>query len=219
MVSWFYYPLREVVQVLFRLLTRYRVRGRDNIPSQGPLLVVANHLSVADPPLLGISIGRKAGFMAKEELFRFRPVALFLNGIGVFPIGRGRLDRKALHKAEKVLQDGWALAIFPEGRRSRSGRLRAAHSGPALIASHVEVPILPVGIIGTERIKGLAWLWRRPEITVNIGPTFYLPSVNGRLTKQRLAELTDIMMGRIAQQLPLQYHGHYAERKLDGVKD
>ena len=202
-----------IVNLLLLLLTRYRVRGRDNIPSQGPLIVVANHLNLIDPPLLGVSLGRRASFMAKEELFRSKLASYFMGSLGAFPVSKGRLDRKALRRAMQVLADGLVLVIFPEGMRSRGGRLRAAFPGAARIALRSGVPIIPVGIAGTEKLKGLAWLWCRPEVTVNIGLPFSLPQASSKLTKVELLRLTDVIMGCIAELLPVEYRGHYKGRE------
>ncbi|MBA7678729.1 1-acyl-sn-glycerol-3-phosphate acyltransferase [subsurface metagenome] len=209
-MPWFYYVARAIVRVLLKLLTRCQVKGRENIPSQGPLLIIANHLSLADPPLLGVSLGRKVIFMAKKELFHFRVIGYFIGSLGAFSVHRGQLDRKAMRQAYQVLADGLTLVMFPEGTRSRSGRLRPAFPGPALIAMRSGAPILPVGIIGTEKIRGVTWLLRRPRITVNIGSPFYLPPVSSRLTKAELAELTNSIMGHIAELLPPEYRGDYA---------
>ena len=201
-----------MVRMLLLLLTRWRVKGRENVPSQGPLLVVANHLNLADPPLLAVSLGRKAIFMAKEELFRFRLSGYFIHGFGAFPVHRRQLDRKALRQAGQVLGEGLALVMFPEATRSKSAQLQPAFSGSALIALRSGVPILPIGITGTERIKGVAWLLHRPEITVNIGHPFHLPPASSKLTKVELTKLTNYMMGRIAELLPPEYRGDYAEQ-------
>ena len=208
-----YHIGRLIVKLLLPLLTRYRVRGRDNIPIQGPLIVIANHLSLIDPPLLGFSLGRRAMFLAKEELFRFKLLSYLMGSLGAFPISKGRLDRKALRRAMQVLADGLVLVIFPEGMRSRGGRLRAAFPGAALIALRSGVPIIPVGIAGTEKLKGLAWLWCRPEVTVNIGLPFSLPQASSKLTKVELLRLTDVIMGCIAELLPVEYRGHYKGRE------
>ena len=194
------------------LLTRWRVRGRENVPSQGPVLVVANHLNLADPPLVGVSLGRKVIFMAKKELFRFRFIGYFIGGFGAFPVHRGKLDRKALYQAEQVLANGLALVMFPEATRSKNAQLQPAFPGSALIALRSGAPILPVGITGTERIKGVAWLLRRPEIIVNIGQPFYLPPASSKLTKVKLTELTNYIMERIAELLPQEYRGNYGEQ-------
>ncbi len=199
-----------MVRVLLFLLTRWQVKGKENIPSQGPVLIIANHLNLADPPLLAVSLGRKAVFMAKKELFRNRFSSYFIRGFGAFPVHRGQLDRKALRQAEQLLADGMALITFPEGTRSKSGQLQSAFSGSALVALRSGVPILPIGISGTEKIKGVAWWLRRPELTVNIGRPFHLPPASSKLTKVELAELTNFMMGHIAELLPPKYRGNYA---------
>jgi 1-acyl-sn-glycerol-3-phosphate acyltransferase len=209
-MPWYYYLGREMVRALFFLLTRCRIKGKENIPCDEPLLVVANHISQVDPPLVGISLGRRAVFMAKSELFRYRFIGRFLRGVGVFPISRGRLDRAALHEATEALESGLALVMFPEGRRNR--HLKAAYPGAAMIASHLDVSVLPVGISGVEKMNGRLWFLRRPRITVSIGAPFHVPVSNGQLSRQQLTEFTDIMMKQIARQLPQGYHGHYAGR-------
>ncbi len=218
-MPWYYYVAGLIMRILLLLLSRWQVRGRENVPDQGPLLVVVNHLHLADIPLVSVSLGRKAIFMAKEELFRSRFSSYFANSFGAFPVHRGQLDRKALRQANRVLADGQALVIFPEGTRSKNAQLQLAFPGSALIALRCGAPVLPVGITGTERIKGAAWFLRRPKITVNIGPPFHLPPVNSKLSKIELAELTNLIMERIAELLPVEYRGNYAEQgKLDGIK-
>jgi 1-acyl-sn-glycerol-3-phosphate acyltransferase len=209
-VSWFYYVGRLLMKLVLLLLTRWRVRGRDNIPGEGPLLIVANHLNLADPPLLSVSLSRKVVFMAKEELFRSRFSGYFVRSFGAFPVHRGQMDREALRQAKRVLADGLALVMFPEATRSRNAQLQSAFPGSALIALRSGVPILPVGITGTEKIEGVAWILRRPVITVNIGHPFYLPSVNSRLTRVEMTKLTNFIMERIAELLPPEYRGNYA---------
>ena len=213
-MPWFYYVGRVIMRMLLFLLVRWQVKGRDNVPAQGPLLVAANHLNLADPPLLGVSLGRNVIFMAKEELFRSRFSGYFIRNFGAFPIHRGRLDREALRQADEVLARGLALLMFPEGKRSENTQLQPAFPGTALIALRSGIPILPVGITGTEKLKGRAWLLHRPRITVNIGHPFYLPSVSSKLTKMELAECTNLIMEHIAELLPPEYRGNYAVKRL-----
>lgn len=212
-VPWFYYVGRVIVRMLLFILTRWQVKGKENVPHQGPLLVVSNHLHAYDPAVVGVSLGREVIFMAKEELFRFRPRGYFLSGLGSFPVHRGRLDRKAIRQSEKVLADGMALAMFPEATRSMNAQLQPALAGSALIASRSGAPILPIGLTGTERLDGIGWVLRRPRITVNIGQPFYLPPASSKLTKNELAEHTTIIMQRIAELLPPEYRGVYGGRE------
>jgi 1-acyl-sn-glycerol-3-phosphate acyltransferase len=208
-LPWFYYFARGLLIGLFRLFTRWQVKGRENIPGEGAVLVVANHLNFYDPPLLGVSLKRRVVFMAKEELFRSSLTAYFVRGLGSFPVHRGRLDRRALRSSQQVLGDGLALAMFPEATRSRNARLKKAMPGSALIACRSGVPVLPVGITGTEQLKG-GWLFRRPRLTVNIGKPFFLPPAEGKLSREKLVEYTDLIMRQIAELLPRKYRGVYA---------
>ncbi len=209
-MPWFYYVGRVIVRMLLFLLTRRQVKGRENIPRQGPLLIISNHLSLVDPPLLDASLDRKRIFMAKKQLFRFRLIGYLVRGFGAFPVHRGQLDRQALRQAYQVLADGLALIMFPEGMRSRRGQLRPAFFGAALIASRSGAPILPIGISGTEKLERLSWWWRRPKITVNIGHPLHLPPPRSKLTRVELAELTHSIMQHIAELLPQEYRGDYA---------
>jgi len=209
----FYYVVRVIVKTLLPLLTNWQVRGKENVPSEGAVIVVANHLNLADPPVLGASLGRKVVFMAKRELFHSRLSSYFVRGLGAFPVQRGELARGTLRQANQVLVNSLALVVFPEGGRSKNAQLQSAFPGSALIALRNGIPILPVGITGTEKIKGAAWFLHRPKITVNIGRPFSLPSVGSKLTKAELIEFTDYIMGRIAELLPPEYRGNYAEQR------
>lgn len=208
-MSWFYYVCRPIVRIILFLLTRWRVSGRENIPEQGPVLVISNHLSLADPPLLNLAIDRPVRYMAKKQLFRFRVLGYFMRGLGAFPVHRERLDIKAFRQAEQILAQGSTLVVFPEGTRSRSGQIRHAFSGPTLIALRSGAPILPVGITGTEKLEHITGLFCRPRVTVNIGHPFHLPTTTGKSNK---TELTNYMMERIAELLPLEYRGQYGKR-------
>ncbi len=208
-----YYPARFLSQLWLTLFTRRQVNGRENIPREGPLLVVANHITAADPPVIAASLNRKLAFMAKAELFRSRFKAFFLSRMGTFPVRQGRLDLTALRNANKLLSQGLALVIFPEGRSSHNGQLQPALPGSALIAARNGIPILPVAITGTEKLRRKTWLLQlfyRPRITVNIGHPFHLPPASSRLTKAELAERAHLIMSRIAGLLPREYQGDYA---------
>jgi 1-acyl-sn-glycerol-3-phosphate acyltransferase len=205
-VHWVYRVSYPVVWTLIFLLSRWQIRGRENVPREGPLMVVANHMTNLDPPLLSVSLGRYVVFMAKEGLFRSRLAGYFIRGLGAIPLRRNGIQREALAAAEKVLADGYALAVFPEGMRSRTHKLRHAFPGAALIALQTGVPILPAAITGTEAVRGMAWL-RRPRLTVTFGQPFCLSPTNGKRDRDECAEY---IMQRIAELLPENYRGAYA---------
>jgi 1-acyl-sn-glycerol-3-phosphate acyltransferase len=208
-MSWFYYVGRVIARLILVLFTRFEVKGKENVPRHGAVLVSANHLNLADPPVLAMSLGRVCIFMAKEELFRSAFSRYFVSRFGAFPVHRARLDREALRQAESVLSKGRALIMFPEGGRS-DGRLQSAFTGAALIARRAGVPVLPVGITGTDKMRGTGWIFRRPRITVNIGIPFRLPASTGKTRRAELVEHTNTIMERIAGLLPAEYRGHYA---------
>ena len=213
MIRWYYYIARFAVIIFFKVFTRWKVVGLNNIPSDGALLIVSNHLSNADPPLLSVTLKRNALFMAKKELFRNPILGYFVYGFGAFPVHRGQLDRQALRHAEKVLADRKILVIFPEASRSKEGRLKKAFPGSALIAVRTGVPIVPVAITGTEKVVGLKWILRHPAIQVRFGKPFNLPPPSGRKTRDVLDESTSIVMRRIADLLPAEYRGIYSDQE------
>lgn len=208
-MPWFYYLGTQTMKLLLRLLARWRVKGKENVPAQGPLIIVSNHLNLIDPPLLSASIKRRIVFMAKEELFHSLILGPLVRGWHAFPVRRGRLDREALRQAEHVLGEGLALGMFPEGVRSAMAQMQRARAGTSLLALRSGVPVLPVGITGTEKIKSPIAFLRRPEVTVNIGKPLSLPPIDGQLTRTQLASATDFIMVRIAELLPQSYRGVY----------
>ncbi|MCL0098225.1 1-acyl-sn-glycerol-3-phosphate acyltransferase [Dehalococcoidia bacterium] len=129
----FYAVATATMKTLLFSLTRWEVKGRENVPRNGPLIVVANHLSLIDPPLLSASVPRRVFFMAKEELFSSWGAA-FVRWFGAFPVRRGTLDRKALRQAMQVLERGQTLGMFPEGKRSLNQQMNEAEFGIAMIA-------------------------------------------------------------------------------------
>jgi 1-acyl-sn-glycerol-3-phosphate acyltransferase len=124
-----------------------------------------------------------------------------------------------LRQANLVLKNGTALGMFPEGKRSTSGCLSAALQGSALVGYHNRALIIPIGITGTEQIRGYGWILRRPSVELRIGKPFYLPDIGYSLTKIQLTELTDIIMKRIAELLPEKYQGQYYEECYEKDKD
>lgn len=219
-MSWFRCFARFLIGMLVRVLFRCQVIGRQNIVSKGPMIVVANHPSLVDPPLVGTILRREAIFMAKDGLFKSRFSNWLLKALGAFPVNRSQLNREALKKAVEALNGNKVLVVFPEGGRSTEGQIKEALPGAALLASRYGAPILPIGVVGTEKVTNFISLFKRFRIEVIIGEPFYLPSSKDRTDKEKLTGLTNIMMRSITELLPEKYHGHYAERGQPvGVKD
>lgn len=204
-----YYFLRGFIAFVSRLSLRRKVIGKKNMPQHSACIVVANHVNLVDSPLIGISLGRKVHFMAKEDLFHSRIIGWLADKFGAFPVAKGKLNRRAGRTAVELLANGQALIIYPEGQRSWDGKLGPAYSGAALLAVKSGVPIVPVGIIGTAQLKGKWWFLRRPKITMNIGQPFTLQACPEKPTKEMVNGMTRDIMLHIAQQLPEDYRGSY----------
>jgi len=205
-----------IVKPLYHIFLSWEVIGRKNVPPSGPLIVVANHVHVIDGELLLFGVSRWIIYIAKEPLFHYPILGALLRwaqALVVYRQGTLNETRELLKQAEQTLNKGSVIGIFPEGKRSHQGKLQAGKPGLALLASRMHIPILPVGISGTDKIHGISWLWKRPHIVINIGKPFYLPQPVGRVTKLQRKELTDLMMKEIAALLPPEYQGVYAKRE------
>jgi 1-acyl-sn-glycerol-3-phosphate acyltransferase len=211
---------QRIVLAFFRPLLNicfsWKVEGRENVPSAGPLILVANHVHVIDPILIVFSLPRWITFVAKEELFHSLFLRLWLRWAGSLSLQRdGKVAEKQriLEGARKALEEGLILGMFPEGGRSHDGKLRKGKAGSAVIASKTDVPVLPVGVAGTDKIHGISWLWRRPRIIVKIGEPFRLPPANSKMTKSQMQLLTKQLMREIAALLPVGYKGAYEKHE------
>ncbi len=208
MSSWFYMPGSLVCGTLARILFGARIEGVEHVPRDGPFILVANHCSNVDPPIIGWAVGQRTGrvihFMAKDEM-RGWPVAGWLaQQSAVIFVRRGEADRAAQKAAIDALADGRPIALFPEGTRSRDGHLKAGRGGAAFLAMRSGAPLLPVGISGTHRIFPGRSRWPHPtKVVVRIGEPLRLPHVpGGRLDRPALAEGTERIMAAIEGLLP-----------------
>jgi cytidylate kinase len=198
--------------------TRVSIGGAvDRIPREGPLIVATNHLSNADgvaiegwlQPLLG----RRVHWLAKKEMVEWPVLGGVVRRLSVHPVDRSRADVEAFRVAERILEAGHVLVVFPEGTRSRDGALAEAKDGLALLAMRTDATILPIGIDGTDRVWPRS-TFPRPggRVTVRVGEPFrvvdVVPAGVDRRTAKRLA--TEAIMGRIAALLPPRRRGPYA---------
>lgn len=148
---------RALLRPVLRLRFRFVSAGAERIPPTGPALIVCNHLSLWDPPLVGSAAKpRRVYFMAKSELFRFAPFGRLIGRVGAFPVARGGVDRDAIRLAREILRRGDAMVMFPEGTRSLSGRLRPFFPGAGLMALEDGVVVIPAAVWGSHRRFGPA---------------------------------------------------------------
>lgn len=166
-----------VVNPIFSVYFRGKVTGREKIPPQGKLIIVSNHASVFDPPLLSAAITRPVAYMAKEELFHQNGLRQLITALGAYPVNREGVDRKAIRQALSRLEEGWATGIFIEGTRTADGRIHEPKLGAALIAMKAQAPLLPVCLCGTEKILASGKKFPRSiDIQINIGDIIPPPS-------------------------------------------
>ncbi len=203
-------------RIVLRCFTRVRVEGLERVPREGPLILAANHASNADPPLVHCwlvpALGRPVHWMAKEEALRWPVAGWFMRRVGAFGVRRGAADTEAFRLARRVLEERRVLGAFPEGTRSRDGRMQPAKEGVTLLALRTGAPVLPLGCAGTHRFwpRGRL-LWRiGGQVTLRVGEPFaverrVLP--DGR--KETLAEVTDRLMHEIAALVPEDQRGAY----------
>lgn len=204
----FYWLMTRLLKLVVLIVGRYEVIGRERVPATGPLLVVANHLNIADPPLLGGAVPRRIRFMAKQELFNARPGGIFIHWFGAFPVRRFEADMQALRTAQAILKDGGAIGMFPEGHRGRGNGMQQAYPGTALIALRSGATILPCGITGTEGIRSPRVLLRNPRLRVVIGEPFTLEKPK-RVNGEAVHAASEEIMRRIAELVPARYRGIY----------
>ncbi len=166
---------------IFRFFFRGQTKGISNMPKEGGVVIVANHGSHLDPPILGHALGRPVSFMAKSELFRIPILSFIISACGAYPVNRGAGDREALRKASNRLIEGWATGVFLDGTRQENGRVNDPKSGAALLAARTGSPILPVAIVNSHRAfpKG-SFLPRFVSIHLRVGELIQPPSTRKR---------------------------------------
>lgn len=179
----------SVVSPVLHLAFQGKVYGAEKVPMKGPLLLVSNHASDFDPPLLSNCVRRPVAFMSKEELFKVPILKTLIRWYGAYPVKRGKADRAAIRAAEAASQEGWALGIFLEGTRTEDGVIHRPKLGAAMIAKKIQAPILPVSLWGTEKIlaKGKSIPQLAP-VTIRIGDVIPPPSPKG--DRAELEQLT-----------------------------
>jgi 1-acyl-sn-glycerol-3-phosphate acyltransferase len=206
----FYYLGNWFLRLAFRIILRVEIRGLENVPREGPLIVAISHSSFIDPMLAGAYIPRDLTPMAKIEAFGWPVIGLIVRLYGAFPVRRGEVDMSAFKMSLKVLQNGGGLVIAPEGHRSETGALQRGREGAIMLSLRTGAPILPVAVWGGKTLwKKLARL-RRTEMKFCVGKPV-LPSLS-KPTREQIAAMSDGLMLCIAELMPPKIHGYYTGR-------
>jgi 1-acyl-sn-glycerol-3-phosphate acyltransferase len=190
------------------------VEGVRDLPTQGPLIIAANHMSNADPPFIGgwlaPSLQRRPTFLAKESLFD-GPLGIFIRSLGAEPVKAGGSDIAAYRAAKAILDRGGVVAILPEGTRSFDGVMGEPKPGVSLLATRTGAPVLPVGISGTDRLigRGRALPAIGSRITMRVGRPFQLSIPDGAQRRSALAAADRELMRRIAALVEPRHRGDW----------
>ena len=203
-----YFVVRSLLRPLFWLGCRPRISGRGNVPQTGPVILASNHLSFIDSIAIPLVAPRRVGYLAKAEYWQGSGLVGWLQrtlftALGALPVERQthRAAQAALDTALDVLQRGEAFGIYPEGTRSRDGRLARGKTGVAWLALTADCPVVPVAVSGTDRVQPVGAPWPRPaRISVTFGPPLTFPEQRGQAGNGRVRRVvTDRIMVAIAE--------------------
>ncbi|MBI1292193.1 1-acyl-sn-glycerol-3-phosphate acyltransferase [bacterium] len=202
----YYHTVRFVIWVVSLFYFRLTIRGWRNIPATGPVLLVSNHSSHLDPPLISATCRRRLAFLAKSELFKGKIFGFLIGGLGAFPIRRGGGDRAALRTSLDLLRKDIPLLMFPEGNRTTTGEIGEAKTGVAMLISQVpEATIVPIRIDGSFKAWPPGRKFPAPaRISITVGKAFKLSDLKDLPTikKQLYHEIGREIMNRIMRAEP-----------------
>lgn len=186
----FYQFARALCRLYLRIFRLWRVEGSDHLPATGPVIIAANHVSNLDPVVVGCAFERRVSYLAKEELFQVPVLRWIIRQLGAFPVKRGSGDRGAIRAAINVLEQGSCFGIFPEGTRSKDGRLQEPKLGVAMLAAKTGAPVLPVALLNTESVF-------KPVI-VRVGKAIHPPwPVGSKVSKEEMEDFARQVMAEI----------------------
>jgi 1-acyl-sn-glycerol-3-phosphate acyltransferase len=189
-----YQVARVLLWVIAKVYWRMTISGREHIPASGPYIVAPVHRSIVDSLVICAVTRRRLRYMGKAELWKPGAVSWFLYSLGGFPVRRGGADREALRRCIEVIEMGEPLVIFPEGTRQSGELVQELFEGASFVAARTGVPIIPVGIGGSEAIMPKGSKMIRPgRIHLEIGPPIPAPAVpdGGRAPRRAIAETTE----------------------------
>ena len=209
--------LRFGIRTLFKIMGRVKVVGQENVPLGKPYVIAINHISIFDPPLTVSFWPEEPEVIGAADVFEKKGQGTILSLYGVIPVHRGDYDRALLEKILAIIKSGRPLVIAPEGGRSHEPAMRRAMPGVGYIIEHTQVPVIPVGLVGT-----LDDFWQRakhgekPLLEMRIGKPIIFPPITQKGAERREARQhnADLVMRHIAGLLPEEYHGVYAGQAI-----
>jgi 1-acyl-sn-glycerol-3-phosphate acyltransferase len=191
-LAW-YWLARWIVEVFCKVVWRVELRGLEHVPTSGAFVLAPVHRSNVDTLIAGCVVRRRIRFMGKDSLWRYAPVGRVFTSLGAFPVKRGTADREALRTCEEALVGGEPVVLFPEGTRQSGPIVQPIFEGAVFVAARAGVPIVPVGIGGSEWAmpKGSKGI-RAVKIAVVVGPPIPPPerSASGRVSRRAVTELS-----------------------------
>jgi 1-acyl-sn-glycerol-3-phosphate acyltransferase len=166
--------------------------GQENIPATGPFVLAPVHRSFIDTPIASACTRRRMRFMGKDSMWKKKPLGWTLSALGAFPVTRGSADREAITRAIAVLESGEPLVLFPEGERKSGTVVQPLRDGAAYVACKAGVPIVPVGIGGSERVlgKGMKFMYPRKLVVLIGEPIHAALAVNGRMPRAEVKQIS-----------------------------
>ncbi|MBB3156586.1 1-acyl-sn-glycerol-3-phosphate acyltransferase [Microbacterium proteolyticum] len=217
---------RSLIAPLARAVYRPRVEGRENVPRTGPVIFASNHLSFIDSIAIPVAAPRPVHFMAKAAYFEKWASRQFFTAIGAIGVERGAGQKalEALDQQRALLEDGRAVALYPEGTRSLDGRLYKGRTGVAFLALQTGAPVVPVGLIGTDAVMpvGAKFPSTKPRITVRFGTPLDLsphgPASSGRARRGATDEIMAAIHALSEQELAGAYNEAPAQNTIERIK-
>ncbi len=217
---------RFVITPLARLVYRPRVEGKQNVPRTGPVIFASNHLSFIDSIAIPVAAPRPVHFLAKASYFEGWASRQFFTSIGAIPVhrGAGQAALDALDQQRVLLEDGRAVALYPEGTRSLDGRLYKGRTGVAFLALQTGAPVVPVGLIGTDKVMpvGATMPSLTHRVTVKFGEPLDLahhgPATSGKARRLATDEIMAAIHELSGQELANAYNEAPAQNPIDRIK-
>lgn len=217
---------RSLIRPLARAIYRPRIEGRENVPRTGAVIFASNHLSFIDSIAIPVAAPRPVHFMAKSTYFEKWASRQFFTAIGAIPVERGAGQKAldALEQQRALLEDGRAVALYPEGTRSLDGRLYKGRTGVAFLALQTGAPVVPVGLIGTDKVMpvGAKIPSTKERITVRFGAPLDLaphgPASSGRARRGATDEIMAAIHALSEQELAGAYNEAPAQNPIERIK-